>query len=83
MSSPDLADVRARLERLEELAMYAERESVEARASIADVVSRLAALTRRLAAIEDRILRLPLAGSPATDPEADDDTPEQPGVSGA
>ncbi len=50
--SPSIGPVESRVERLEELAMFTDREHEELRTQIAEVLSRLSSLTRRLEQLE-------------------------------
>jgi hypothetical protein len=50
--APAIGPVESRVERLEELAMFADREHEELRTQIAEVLSRLSSLTRRLEQLE-------------------------------
>ncbi len=68
-AAPADSDVVApRIERLEELAMYSDREQEELRTQIAEVLARLSSLTRRLERLE---VSLASAGESIESPLAD------------
>ncbi|MBX9736326.1 MAG: hypothetical protein K2X32_05320 [Phycisphaerales bacterium] len=67
--APSFGPVESRVERLEELAMFTDREHEELRTQIAEVLSRLASLTRRLEQLE---MTMNTPDEPGTDDAAAD-----------
>lgn len=78
-SDAGASGLNARLERLEEAVLFAERSGEQLSESLADLSRRLEAVTQRLARLEDRLGRVEVRApeSPGPGPHApeDDDPP--------